>query len=140
MLSKSKDRRIAAVLAFAGILLPGLHKFYLGQIRWGVCYLALGWITPISISKIASVAEGFWYLFQDSEAFNRNFNAGCTEHTLDTSPPLSIAPLVSPSTDSMTSVSLFADAIRQLEQLRQEGLISEYEFEQKRRQFVDRIR
>lgn len=130
MLSKPKDRKVAALLAFAGILLPGLHKFYLGQMRWGLCYLLLGWITPISISKIASVAEGFWYLFQDREAFDRRFNIGHlgSDHT-------SIAASVAP----IGSVSLFADAIRQLEQLRQEGLISEYEFEQKRRQFIDRI-
>lgn len=130
MLSKPKDRRVAALLAFAGILIPGLHKFYLGQMRWGLCYLLLGWITPISISKIASLAEGFWYLFQDQEAFNRSFNIGQVGHDLgdDDTHEASIA-----------SVSLFADAIRQLEQLRQEGLISEYEFEQKRRQFIDRI-
>lgn len=132
MLSKPKDRRVAALLAFAGILLPGLHKFYLGQMRWGLCYLLLGWITPISISKIASVAEGFWYLFQDQEGFDRSFNVGHVGHvghlSHDGTPAAPIA-----------SVSLFADAIRQLEQLRQEGLISEYEFEQKRRQFIDRI-
>lgn len=130
MLSKPKDRRVAALLAFAGILLPGLHKFYLGQMRWGLCYLLLGWITPISISKIASVAEGFWYLFQDQEAFNRSFNVENVEH-LRYDDTRAAAPIA--------SVSLFADAIRQLEQLRQEGLISEYEFEQKRRQFIDRI-
>lgn len=129
MLSKPKDRRVAALLAFAGILIPGLHKFYLGQMRWGLCYLLLGWITPISISKIASVAEGFWYLFQDHEAFNRGFNVG----------HLGQADTTTVTSASTASVSLFADAIRQLEQLRQEGLISEYEFEQKRRQFIDRI-
>ena len=32
-----------------------------------------------------------------------------------------------------------ADAMRHLDQLRQEGLITEYEFEQKRRQLLDRI-
>jgi TM2 domain-containing membrane protein YozV len=133
MLSRPKDRRVAALLAFAGILLPGLHKFYLGQVRWGVCYLLLGWIMPVSISKIASVAEGFWYLFQDHEAFNRSFN-GCDIERSDRDHTSAVS-----STASIASVRLLADAIRQLEQLRQEGLISEYEFEQKRRQFIDRI-
>jgi Short C-terminal domain len=31
------------------------------------------------------------------------------------------------------------DAVRELDQLRQDGLISEYEFEQKRRRLIDRI-
>lgn len=121
------------MLAFAGILFPGLHKFYLGQIRWGVCYLSLAWLTPISISKIASIAEGFWYLFQDREDFDRRFNAAHARYDYD-----AVTDSTS-STVSSTSVGLFADAIRQLEQLRQDGLISEYEFEQKRRQFLDRI-
>jgi TM2 domain-containing membrane protein YozV len=132
MLSKPKDRRVAALLAFAGILLPGLHKFYLGQMRWGVCYLLLGWMTPVSISKIASVAEGFWYLFQDHEDFDRSFNSAHSSQEFGSSA------LSSPA--SLASVHRFADAIRQLEQLRQDGLISEYEFEQKRRQFIEHIR
>lgn len=132
MLSKPKDRRVAALLAFAGILIPGLHKFYLGQMRWGVGYLMLGWVTPISVSKIASVAEGFWYLFQDCEDFDRRFNSAHFGQEFRSSPISSTTPIA--------SVSLLADAIRQLEQLRQDGLISEYEFEQKRRQFIDRIR
>ena len=36
-------------------------------------------------------------------------------------------------------VSAIAEALRQLDQLRQDGLISEYEFEQKRRQLLERI-
>lgn len=120
------------MLAFAGILFPGLHKFYLGQIRWGVCYLGLAWLTPISISKIASVAEGFWYLFQDREDFDRRFNAAHARYGYN-----AVTDSIS-STASSAPVS-FADAIRQLEQLRQDGLISEYEFEQKRRQFLDRL-
>jgi Short C-terminal domain len=36
-------------------------------------------------------------------------------------------------------VPQLTDGIRQLEQLRVDGLITEYEFEQKRRQFLDRM-
>ena len=127
MLSKPKNRKIAALLAFAGVLLPGLHKFYLGQPRWGVVYLVLGWSTPISISRIASVLEGLWYLFQDQDGFECRFNSSPGDPQVYTS-------LIEPS----ASIH-FADAIRQLDQLRQEGLLSEYEFEQKRRQFIDRM-
>jgi hypothetical protein len=36
-------------------------------------------------------------------------------------------------------VGAIADALRKLDSLRQDGLMSEYEFEQKRRQLLDRI-
>ena len=109
-----KDRKIAAALAFAGILLPGLHKFYLGQPRWGLVYLLLAG-TPIS--KIASVLEGLWYLFHEREEFEQQFGASA----------------------AVEPASQVAEALRQLEALRQDGLVSEYEFEQKRRQLVSQI-
>jgi TM2 domain-containing membrane protein YozV len=120
---QAKNRRIAAGLALAGILLPGLHKFYLGQVRWGVVYLLLSW-TPIP--RVASVLEGLWYLFQDREEFDRCFN------------PLQAQP-ENRASSTAASASLIADALRQIEALRQDGLISDYEFEQKRRQLVKRI-
>jgi TM2 domain-containing membrane protein YozV len=141
-MSKPKDRRFAAILAFAGAVLPvsGLHKFYLGQQGWGVVYLLLFWASPIA--RIASAIEGFWYLFQDQEEFDRNFNS------LQPQQPGSSAPLVSRSAITTQAnlgepipiqVGAIADALRQLDQLRQDGLISEYEFEQKRRQLLDRM-
>lgn len=122
MLSKPKSRQVAAMLAFSGTLVPvaGLHKFYLGQPLWGVFYLMLSW-TPIP--RVASAIEGFWYLVQDSEEFDRNFNAE-TGVTFK-------------STVEPQNVNALADALRQLESLRQEGLISDYEFEQKRRQLLN---
>jgi TM2 domain-containing membrane protein YozV len=125
MLSKAKDRKVAAVLAFAGVLLPGLHKFYLGRPGWGILYLLLCW-TPIP--KVASAIEGLWYLFQDREDFERRFNPGLSPNATPVTTPIEPA-----------QVSAVADALRQIEQLRQDGLISEYEFEQKRRQLLDRI-
>ena len=121
MLSRPKSRKIAAILAFSGTLVPisGLHKFYLGQPLWGVLYLLLSW-TPIP--RVASAIEGFWYLVQDGEEFDRNFNA----NTVVTNKSI-VAP---------QNVNALADALRQLESLRQEGLISEYEFEQKRRELL----
>ena len=139
MVSKPKDRKVAAVLAFAGAIpipvlngtISGLHKFYLGQPRWGIVYLLLG-LTPIP--TVASLIEGAWYLFQDGEEFEQNFNASPAVAKTGVSlavHQVSIAPDV--------QVETIAEALRQLEQLRQEGLVSEYEFEQKRRQLLDRI-
>lgn len=133
MLNNVKSRKIAATLAFAGTFLPtpvaGLHKFYLGQPWWGLLYILLSW-TPIP--RVASAIEGFWYLSQDSDEFDRNFNAGMA--TISFSPQLNRQVAVAP-----TQVSAIADALRELDDLRQDGLISEYEFEQKRRQLLDRI-
>jgi TM2 domain-containing membrane protein YozV len=138
MLSKPKDRRVAAVLAFAGAIpipvlngtISGLHKFYLGQPRWGIAYLLLG-LTPIP--TVASLIEGAWYLFQDGEEFEQNFNtpiAASPTTTKLAAPVGKVTPI---------QVGNVAEALRQLDQLRQEGLLSEYEFEQKRRQLLDKI-
>ncbi len=125
MKSKPKSRKIAAILAFAGTFIPiaGLHKFYLGQPLWGVLYLLL---SPTPIPHVASAIEGFWYLVQNSAQFDRNFNLDGGENA------------VSATLDSQRMNAL-ADSLRQLESLRQEGLISEYEFEQKRRQLLERF-
>jgi TM2 domain-containing membrane protein YozV len=119
-----KNRQVAIILAFAGIVIPaaGFHKFYLGQPFWGIVYLLLSW-TPIP--HIASAIDAVWYLTQDSTHFDSNFRS--IELATTTSP-------ISPQ--PMTSV---AESIRELEKLRTDGLISEYEFEQKRRQWLDRV-
>lgn len=123
MLTKRKSRSIAAILAFSGTLtISGLHKFYLGQPLWGILYVLLSW-TPIP--KVASAIEGVWYLTQDEEAFDRNFNLGQSV--------VKVSPQVSNQLESV------ANALRELDALRQDGLISEYEFEQKRRQMLDQI-
>lgn len=121
MLSKPKSRKFAAILAFSGAVIPisGLHKFYVGQPLWGILYLLLSW-TPIP--RVACAIEGFWYLVQDPDEFDRNFNAGTGVTVRSTVDP--------------TKLQAMAEALRELEKLRQEGLISEYEFEQKRRQLL----
>jgi TM2 domain-containing membrane protein YozV len=129
-LSKPKDRKVASLLALAGAIAPiaGFHKFYLRQPVWGMVYLLLSW-TPIP--RIASGIEAVWYLFQDSHEFDLRFNQG-----LSSSPPLAASgtPQVDPH-----KIGAIADAVRKLDQLREDGLISEYEFEQKRRQLLDQI-
>ncbi|MGB0560419.1 MAG: NINE protein [Spirulinaceae cyanobacterium] len=118
---------LAGIGAIPGLPLVGLHKFYLGQTRWGVFYLLLFW-TPIP--HFASACEAVWYLLKTRSQFDEQFNPG-----RETS---------ASNANSQTSgldpkeVTAIATALRELEQLRQEGLLSEYEFEQKRRQLVDR--
>ncbi len=121
MIERSKSRKIAAVLALTGTFSPiaGWHKFYLGQPLWGVVYLLLSW-TPIP--RAASAIESVWYLLQNEAEFDENFN--------QSSPQILIAP---------NNVKAISEAMRQLDGLRADGLISEYEFEQKRRQMLDKI-
>jgi TM2 domain-containing membrane protein YozV len=123
MLTKRKSRSIAAILALSGTLtISGLHKFYLGQPFWGVLYVLLSW-TPIP--KVASAIEAVWYLAQDEGAFDRHFNLGRSA----VNNPISTG----------NQVQDMAKAMRELDTLRQDGLISEYEFEQKRRQLLEQI-
>jgi TM2 domain-containing membrane protein YozV len=116
-----KNRQVAIMLAFVGMTIPvaGFHKFYLGQPGWGAVYLLLSW-TPIP--HVASAIEAVWYLTQDNEHFDSNFNVAIPGNTSIIQPPT-------------TAI----DTIRELDKLRADGLISEYEFEQKRRQWLDRV-
>lgn len=136
MLKKGNDRRVAALLALAGAVAPisGWHKFYLGQPGWGCLYLTLSLVHPWNpIPRIASLIEAVWYLFQP-EVFQSN------ESELGFSLPLGLTAsnrAASPAIDP-NQISAFGEALRELDALRQEGLISEYEFEQKRRELLDR--
>ncbi len=129
--SKPKDRKVASLLALAGAVSPvvGLHKFYLRQPVWGILYLLLSW-TPIP--RVASGIEAIWYLFQDGQEFDQRFNQ--TLPSSNTTGVATVLPGIDPD-----QVNAIAAALRNLDQLRADGLISEYEFEQKRRQLLDRI-
>ena len=121
MFTKNKSRSIAAILALSGaVTISGLHKFYLGQPLWGVLYVLLSW-TPIP--KVACVVEAVWYLAQNEETFDRNFNSGKSAKSI--------------SSSKASEVGALSEALRKLDALRQDGLISEYEFEQKRRELLD---
>lgn len=122
LFGQSKNRRVAVILALLGTITPlaGLHKFYLGQPLWGVIYLLL-WSTPMP--RIACAIDAVWYLVQESEQFQLQF-PGFGKTATGIEPQ---------------QVSAIADALRELDQLREDGLVSEYEFEQKRRQLLDRI-
>ena len=117
-----KNRRVAIALALLGTIFPigGLHKLYLGQPLWGAIYLLL-WATPIP--RIASAIDAVWYLVQDLEQFEMQFNGQSDRFYFNNTP----------------QVSGIADALRELDSLREDGLMTEYEFEQKRRQLLDRI-
>ncbi len=136
------ERKVAIALAFAGALptplpLVWLHKFYLGQYLWGVVYLVLA---PTLLPQVACCLEGVWYLSQNDERFLEHFpKAGSLAVASSPSeilenPKKSQGP--KEESDKAQVAQQVATALRELDQLRQEGLMTEYEFEQKRRKLL----
>jgi TM2 domain-containing membrane protein YozV len=127
--SSKRQKPIAIILAIVSVVLPipiaGLHKFYLRQYLWGIVYLAL-WSTPIP--KIACAIDAIWYLLQDSKSFDAYYSSITSTD-------------LAPSTEQMKLEHVQATtlALENLEQLRQQGLVSEMEFEQKRRQLLEKL-
>ncbi|ACB52711.1 conserved hypothetical protein [Crocosphaera subtropica ATCC 51142] len=129
LLSHPKSRKVGIILALLSTIVPwpiaGVHKFYLGQPVWGVIYLLL-WNTPIP--SIACAIDAVWYFVQGEAQFNAQFNGLESDpHTIYTQ---QIEPL---------QVNVISEGLRELDKLREEGLVSEYEFEQKRRKLLERI-
>lgn len=132
-------RKVAISLAFAGALptplpLAWLHKFYLGQYLWGVAYLLLA---PTGMAQVACCLEGIWYLSQSDEAFSDRFPKSPLAANLGASPE-GLSNSVSSTRPDQVAAQV-AKALRDLDQLRQEGLMTEYEFEQKRRTLLEKI-
>jgi len=127
--SSKRQKPIAIILALVSVVLPipiaGLHKFYLRQYLWGIVYLAL-WSTPIP--KIACAIDAIWYLLQDSKGFDAYYSSITST---DLAPPTEQMKL-----EHVQATTL---ALEKLEQLRQQGLVSEMEFEQKRRQLLEKL-
>lgn len=121
-----RQRWQIALLAFVGALQPTpipltfLHKLYLKQYGWSAVYFLLG---LTQIARVACAIEGVWYLL------------GAPQPNLPGLLPRSVLP--SPPSPPANHLQIQADALRTLEQLRQEGLLSEYEFEQQRRQTLN---
>ena len=69
-----KDKNIAAILAFF-FGWSGAHKFYLGQIGWGVVYLAFCWTL---IPSLVAFIEFIILAVMDKDEFNRRFNGANT--------------------------------------------------------------
>ncbi len=147
MLSSLKDRKRAAVLALIGAVplgpetvavhLVGLHKLYLGQWWWFGLYVLFS-LTPMP--WIAGVLEALWYLMQSDAEFDARFNASMEPGGALFKPEGGLfRAAAAVSLFKPNSMGDLTDAVRELDRLREEGLISEYEFEQKRRRLLDRI-
>ncbi len=133
---KPKNRKFAVILAMLGTVTPtaGLHKFYLGQPFWGAIYILFLFAVP-PLPHIACAIELVWYLILDREEFERRFNFDSYKPNLSTTREIA----QQSEAIALAKVENISTALRELDQLRSDGLISEYEFEQKRRQLLDRI-
>lgn len=67
--TSKRSRSTAAILA---ILLGGIgaHRFYLGQIGWGLAYLLFSWTF---IPLVAGIIEGIIYLSMDDQRFGEKY-------------------------------------------------------------------
>ena len=154
MVTPANNRKIAIALAFAGSLptplpLAWLHKFYLGHYLWGIAYLVL---FPTGLPAVACCIEGVWYLTQSDESFMARFpQAGALLPNQAIAVADSMAAGSKTTADSKAmqaaqqqaataeAAQQVAAALRDLDRLRQEGLMTEYEFEQKRRKLLAEI-
>ena len=85
------------------------------------------WNTPIP--SIACAIDAVWYFVQGEEQFNDQFN-GLTPSNPYKVYTKKLEPL---------QVNVISEGLRELDKLREEGLVSDYEFEQKRRKLLDKI-
>jgi len=145
LFGEQKSQKFAIILAVVGAMIPvaGWHKVYLEQYKWGLVYLLMSvtltpqamdekWLLPyFGVAQAASLLEGLWYFLQSEQRFQQRFSEEKAEASLDSQREQTTHPHL---------VSETAQAIRQLDQLREEGLLSEYEFEQQRRQLIEGIR
>lgn len=113
----AKKNRLAAASLAILVGMFGIHKFYLGRSAAGILYLLFCWT---GLPGLVGLVEGIVYLFQSDGEFDSKYNIGLV------SAPEKFLP------DPI-------ETLKRLEGLRQEGLISEQEFEIKRRQLLDRI-
>lgn len=105
------------VAGLFGIFLGGLgiHKFYLGRMGWGIVYLLFCWTL---IPGIAGFIEGIIYLTMSDDAFNIKYNGG-------------LSPI--------GSQAAAMDGLAKLTQLKESGVISDEEYESRRKSYLDRF-
>ena len=66
-----KEKNIAGVLAFFGGFL-GIHRFYLGEVRWGIFYIIANLMFGMGFLLGLIDAISFWSMYQ--EKFDYKYN------------------------------------------------------------------
>ncbi len=82
-LSGRKVKLFMGGLSLAGLILPGLQRFYLGQKYWGIAFVVIGLavllpFTPLKflsyLLRLICLMEGIWVLSLDNSEFDARFN------------------------------------------------------------------
>lgn len=119
-----KQKIVALLLCFflGGF---GVHKFYLGQIGWGVAYLLFFWTY---IPFIAAFVEFLILAFMSEEDFNRQFN-----------PQMFRGYPADPTYRNISSPMEATQALKELKNLYDAGIITPEEYEEKRRDLLRQL-
>lgn len=120
-----KSKTTAAILAiFLGGI--GIHRFYLNQSGLGILYLLFCWTF---IPLIVSLIDFIWLLTIDENKFNQKFNstyhAPYPNHTNIT--------VNNGSQNQAHSTTSASDEIKKLYDLKEKGIITQEEFELKKK-------
>lgn len=120
-----KSKTTAAILAiFLGGI--GVHRFYLNQSGLGVLYLLFCWTF---IPLIVSFIDFIWLLTMDENRFNLKFNSNYhTPYPNHTNITVNNGTQNQPHTSTSTS-----DEIKKLYDLKEKGIITQEEFELKKK-------
>lgn len=120
-----KSKTTAAILAiFLGGI--GVHRFYLNQSGLGILYLLFCWTF---IPLIVSLIDFIWLLTIDENQFNRKFNLAYPPiYPNHTNITVNSGSQNHPQTNTSTS-----DEIKKLYDLKEKGIITQEEFELKKK-------
>lgn len=128
-LSGRKIKLFMGGLSLAGVILPGLQRFYLGQRSWGIAFVVIGGLillpfTPLKflsyLLRLVCLVEGIWVLSMDNSEFDARFNP--EQQKLDW-------------TTASKRKSTLPEA--QLQQALQQGIITQSEYTQQLRKVQD---
>lgn len=107
----------------------GIHRFYLGQTGLGVAYLLFSWtLIPLFIALIDFIG----FLCMSDEKFNRKYNA-VEEIAVSAMPNNNVNTVAINMGGPMTAIATSSDEIVKLYELKEKGIITQEEFELKKK-------
>ncbi|MCD8202370.1 MAG: NINE protein [Prevotella sp.] len=113
---RRKSKVLAALLAiFLGGL--GIHKFYLGKVWMGIWYIVF---SCTGLSSLIGIIEGIQYLVWSDEKFDAKYNVGYDYYDNYDQP----------------NHSNTADEIEKLYELKEKGVITEEEFQNRKKKLL----